>query len=141
MHISQISLLSDHSWRRRYVLQPDSESSEAVLKLLAEYPVQMDTGSSDLWIKGSSSPLPDSKQTVRFTICAHFLISLTASPQTTEYNITVNRIPSMYTSRIDPCYSMVSAGRMDLYLMRLWNLLGMPTIPLIHPCPDLQIPG
>ncbi|KIK68172.1 hypothetical protein GYMLUDRAFT_37012 [Collybiopsis luxurians FD-317 M1] len=28
-----------------------------------EYPVQLDTGSSDLWIKGSSSPLPNSNQT------------------------------------------------------------------------------
>ncbi|KAJ3976212.1 aspartic peptidase domain-containing protein [Lentinula raphanica] len=28
-----------------------------------EYPIQLDTGSSDLWIKGSSSPLPNSTQT------------------------------------------------------------------------------
>jgi saccharopepsin len=28
-----------------------------------EYPVQLDTGSSDLWIKSSSSPLPNSNQT------------------------------------------------------------------------------
>lgn len=101
----------------------------------------MDTGSSDLWIKGSSSPLPDSQQTVRFTICSHFLVSLTAPSQTTDYNITVNGIPYMHPSHVDLCYSMVSAGRMDLYLMRLWSLLGMPTILLIFPSPDLRIPG
>ncbi|RDB22850.1 Aspartic protease [Hypsizygus marmoreus] len=28
-----------------------------------DYPVQLDTGSSDLWIKGNTSPLPNSKQT------------------------------------------------------------------------------
>ncbi|KAJ4478066.1 acid protease [Lentinula aciculospora] len=28
-----------------------------------EYPIQLDTGSSDLWIKGTSSPLPNSTQT------------------------------------------------------------------------------
>lgn len=28
-----------------------------------DYPVQLDTGSSDLWIKGPSTPLPNSKQT------------------------------------------------------------------------------
>ncbi|KAJ3914088.1 acid protease [Lentinula edodes] len=28
-----------------------------------EYPIQLDTGSSDLWIKGTSSPLPNSSQT------------------------------------------------------------------------------
>jgi predicted aspartyl protease len=28
-----------------------------------EYPVQLDTGSSDLWIKGSTTPLPNSKPT------------------------------------------------------------------------------
>ncbi|KAG5646556.1 hypothetical protein DXG03_002859 [Asterophora parasitica] len=30
---------------------------------VADYPVQLDTGSSDLWIKGPSSPIPNSKPT------------------------------------------------------------------------------
>lgn len=31
---------------------------------LLDYQVQLDTGSSDLWVKGPSSPLPNSQQTV-----------------------------------------------------------------------------
>ncbi|KIY49197.1 acid protease, partial [Fistulina hepatica ATCC 64428] len=35
------------------------------------YPVQLDTGSSDLWIKGSTSPLPNSTQSVRIYLCLY----------------------------------------------------------------------
>lgn len=37
--------------------------------IAAEYPVQLDTGSSDLWIKGTSYPIPGSTETVRPLAC------------------------------------------------------------------------
>ena len=35
-----------------------------VITYRADYPVQLDTGSSDLWVKGDTHPLPGSQQTV-----------------------------------------------------------------------------
>ena len=49
------------------------QPSDLILAL--DYRVQLDTGSSDLWIKGASSPLPNSSQTVG---CYLFHVTFTA---------------------------------------------------------------
>lgn len=88
--------------------------SELFLKLCSVYPVQLDTGSSDLWIKGSSSPLPDTKQTVRLVPVFVSSVSLTA-PQTTDYNLTVNLLHPSFPNDM-------------LTLLIVWYRLG------VRPC-------
>lgn len=68
--IRRIKLPSPSPFHKRDSAVNDSVSTVQDLIYIAditlggiEYPVQLDTGSSDLWIKGSSSPLPNSTQT------------------------------------------------------------------------------
>ncbi|KAF5333746.1 hypothetical protein D9757_000024 [Collybiopsis confluens] len=68
--IRRIKLPSSSPFQKRDSAVNDSVSTVQDLIYIAdltlggtEYPVQLDTGSSDLWIKGSLSPLPNSKQT------------------------------------------------------------------------------
>ena len=62
-----ILIIKDHCWWSRYAsIAPLHQlAPNSVLLLSSEYTVQLDTGSSDLWVKGDSSPLPNTNQTVR----------------------------------------------------------------------------
>lgn len=59
-----------------------------------DYPLQLDTGSSDLWVKGSSSPLPN----VQSSVSKHYLDAFAtdlntgafAIPQSITWNLTVS---------------------------------------------------
>ena len=70
----------------------------------SEYPLQLDTGSSDLWVKGDTSPLPNTNQTVSVSKAPQFVvIDRTYVFQALTLNITVSvfqNVPSAFRNAL-----------------------------------------
>jgi len=71
-----------------------------------EYSVQLDTGSSDLWIKPSVSPLPGATSTVSSLRYISDFKTLTQIIQDTVYNISVSQSHFVSIVRFQPPPSM-----------------------------------